>query len=390
MSRPLFAVVLCGMLGCGGRGDRPPYATVAYNTGTGGNSSGFNVTTGGGDCGPPVSDAGLCGNEVLPTQQDRPNLYFIIDVSYSMHETFDSTGTGPTKYAAAVSAIIEVLELIGHRVSYGAAVFPFSSLNNCEPGAELFKTQPGDSVVCAINGKVGDILTNLEKALDGISPGGNTPLSATLTVLEPTLTALPGTTAVILATDGAPNCNPDVSCGPALCEYNIDGDTIDGILCQAPVNCCDQNGGGCVDNVATDAALTQLHNAGISTYVIGLPGIEATLGSVLDGMADAGGTARSGSPSYYEVSDSQTLATTLRSIATQIAVSCTITLQNTPPNWGQVNVYLDALEVPSSTDNGWTQIDDHTLEITGSYCTTLQTGNVFQVQVTAGCPTFLQ
>lgn len=145
-----------------------------------------------------------------------------------------------------------------------------------------------------------------------------------------------------------------------------------------------------MDNVATDAALTQLHNAGISTYVIGLPGIEATLGSVLDGMADAGGTARSGSPSYYEVSDSQTLATTLRSIATQIAVSCTITLQNTPPNWGQVNVYLDALEVPSSTDNGWTQIDDHTLEITGSYCTTLQTGNVFQVQVTAGCPTFLQ
>lgn len=240
---------------------------------------------------------------------------------------------------------------------------------------------------------MGDVLTNFERSLDHI-PAGNTPLSATLTKLEPTLTALPGKTAVILATDGAPNCNPDISCGPELCEYNIDGDTIGGILCQAPINCCDpllvQNGQeGCVDNVATDAVLTQLHNAGIATYVIGLPGIEATLGSVLDGMADAGGTARSGSPSYYEVSDAQTLATTLRSIATQVAVSCTITLQNTPPNWAQVNVYLDAQEVPLSADDGWTQIDDHTLEITGSYCTTLQTGDVFQVQITAGCPTYV-
>jgi hypothetical protein len=167
-----------------------------------------------------------------------------------------------------------------------------------------------------------------------------------------------------------------------------------GTPCVAPVNCCDpklvpDGPTSCVDNVATNAALSDLMNAGIPTYVIGLPGIVNTLAAVLDSMAVAGGTARPNSPRYYEVTDSQSLADALRTIATQIAVSCTITLTEAPPNWGQVNVYLDSEEVPQSLDEGWKRIDNQTLEITGTYCATLQTGNVYQVQVTAGCPTYV-
>jgi hypothetical protein len=394
MPRTLMALTLIGLLGCSGRGERPPYATAQYNVGTGGSS--YNVTNTD-SCGPPVSDAGLCGNQVLPTQENRPNLYFVVDASGSMGDNFDAV---TPKYTAAVDAIVNVLEIIGHRVSYGAAIFPVGNTSGGDgcglPGSEIFKTQPGDSVICSINGKMGDVLTNFQSALSPRirKPNGGTPLSATLTNLEPTLKSLPGKTAVILATDGAPNCNPNASCDASFCELNLDGDSLNGTLCAAPVNCCDPTlfpGGqtSCVDNVATNAALAELNSAGISTYVIGLPGIEPTLAAVLDSMAVAGGTARSGYPRYYEVDDTQSLADALRTIATQIAVSCTIALTSAPPNWAQVNVYLDSEEVPNDPDNGWTQIDNQTLEIAGTYCATLQAGNVFQVQITAGCPTYV-
>ena len=190
---------------------------------------------------------------------------------------------------------------------------------------------------------MGDVLTSFQNLLDPpnplhpFQPSGSTPLSATLIALKPTLTSLPGKTVAILATDGAPNCNPAASCTADYCEANLDGDSYSGILCQDPINCCDPTFFGpksCVDNVATDAALADLLAAGIPTYVIGLPGIEPTLTSVLNGMADSGGTPRNDATHYYEADDSQALADALRTIAVQIAVSCTITLANTPPNWG--------------------------------------------------------
>jgi len=383
---------LFGVAGCSGNGDRPPYAS---SKAVGGASS-YQVSSGGNRCGAPTPDAGLCGNQSLPTVQERPNLYFIIDASGSMGDLF--TGAQTTKYLAAVEAITGVLEQIGHRVSYGVALYPVNDNSDCGlPGSEVFPTQAGDSVTCSINGKRGDVLTRLHEYLSySVVPGGGTPLSATLRALEPTLTSLSGKTAVILATDGAPNCNLDAKCGPELCEPNLNGATLFGttIACDASFNCCDPknvvNGGlNCVDSVASSAALAELHDHGISTYVIGLPGGDSTLGSVLEGLAISGGTARATPPSYYEADDPQTLANTLRAIATQIAVSCTITLDNTPPNWGQVNVYLDTQQVPQSTQDGWQQIDANTLEIIGTYCTQLQSGNVYQVQVTAGCVTYV-
>jgi hypothetical protein len=384
MRPSLIAYSLLGLLGCSGQRDRPSYYSAVYNAGTGG--SPYQVTTL--DCGPPASDAGLCGNEVLPTQQDRPNLYFVIDASGSMSNSL--TLNGPIKYSMAVDAIVGVLKLIGHRVSYGASLFPTNAGDGTcgTHGIDAFKTRPGDSVTCSINGRMGDTLTKFQKFLGNWSPIGGTPLSATLAALKPTLTALPGKTAVIVATDGAPNCNPNASCTAELCEVNIDGN------CSGGINCCDpklfpEGPLDCVDGDATNYALADLLSAGIRTYVIGLPGIQAKLTAVLDSMAAAGGTARLIEPLYYEADDAQALAETLRSIATQVAVSCTITLDEVPPNWGQVNVYLDATEVPQSTGDGWRQIDERTLEITGSYCATLQTGNVFQVQVTAGCTTIV-
>ncbi len=392
MRRSCLAYGFIAVFGCSGHGDRPPYFTsTELDAGAGG---GFQLSNDSVDCGlPPVSDAGLCGNEIIPTQDDRPNLYFIVDASGSMSEPF-SPDASDSKYAVAVNAIADVLKLIGHRVSYGAALFPRPNHDTCTPGAQVFATRSGDTVGCSISGKTGDVLRSFNQTLNAFSPSGGTPLSATLGALVSTLTGLAGKTAVILATDGAPNCNPDATCGPELCQTNLaHGQYANGILCEAPTNCCNPSIDpfgpmNCVDNLATNQVLATLKEASIPTYVIGLPG-EATSSAVLDSMAVVGGTARDSSPRYYETDDAQTLASTLRNIATNLAVSCTIKLSQNPPNWPQVAVYFDNTRIPSLPEDGWQQVDADTLQITGSYCDQLKTGNVFQIQVVAGCPTYI-
>lgn len=382
------------VLGCSGHGDRPPYYQSS-SLGTGGTGA-FQVATTSADCElPPAPDAGLCGNETIPTQDERPNLYFVIDASGSMHDPFVA-GETQSKYTAAVGAVSAVLQRIGHRVSYGAAIFPRPNQDTCTPGVQVFATQAGDSVKCTIAGKTGTVLTALQHALNSITPNGGTPLSATMTSLLPILTALPGKTAVILATDGAPNCNPDAVCDADLCQLNLMNWVYqNGLACAAPLNCCDPNFDpsgpyNCVDQDATNQVLASLRDASIATYVVGLPG-EPTSATVLDGMAVAGGTARqdAGTTEYYETDDAQALADTLLHIATQLAVSCTIKLSQSPPNWPQVAVYFDNTLIPAFSDDGWQQVDASTLQITGSYCDQLLTGNVYQVQVVADCPVFV-
>src|SRR5438552_2090688 len=86
--------------------------------------------------------------KAIPVVVDRPNLYFIVDASLSMAGEMNvpnSDNVIPSRYDAARAAIREVLKVVGHRVSFGAALFPATDPNaSCPPGGEIFPTQPGD------------------------------------------------------------------------------------------------------------------------------------------------------------------------------------------------------------------------------------------------------
>jgi hypothetical protein len=116
-------------------------------------------------------DAALCGNEQIPAITDPPNLYFVVDRSGSM---LDPLPDNPrTKYENARIAISVMLRAIGHRVRYGAAVFP-APLNQdcCSPGAQIFPTTAGDPPNYAAHGENGPILTDLLKRLGNLPPAG--------------------------------------------------------------------------------------------------------------------------------------------------------------------------------------------------------------------------
>ena len=342
--------------------------------------------------GPPAPDApGLCGNQILRQVFDPPNLYFLLDRSLSMEDRIE--GSPYSKFTAARLAIADVVRAIGHRVRYGAAVFPSSTSDPlaCAPGSEIFQCQDGDPVEYALRGEDGPLLISLVARLAAYLPEGGTPTSPTLQALADTLTNLEGETALILATDGEPNCNPEAVCSGSDCSLNTAGATTDdGLACGLDLNCCDPGVDEegplfCTDADATVSEVARLRDAGIRTFVIGLPGSE-DYGSILDAMAEAGGTARSGTPNYFSVEQSTELSDTLLLIGTSIAISCDIDLEVQPPDPELVNVYFDARVVPFDEANGWQLTAPDHIEISGDACDELSSGRVFQVQVVAGCP----
>jgi hypothetical protein len=322
-------------------------------------------------------------------------LYIVVDRSGSMAEILP--GSAYSKYENARIAISVMLRAVGHRVRYGAAVFPtLADQTGCDPGLEVFPTQAGDPPSYAEEGKNGPILSLLLTKLGSFVPEGGTPTAATLRALQPTVVGLTGKkTYVVLMTDGAPNCNVDLSCGVAGCIPNIEHDELNGVNCDDTFNCCDpkevgeSSVGYCVDADATEQAVAAYEAAGIDTYVVGMPGSEA-YSDVLGRLATAGNTARPGDTPYYAVSDTSDLTDALRSIGAQVAITCDLPLAQAPDDPQLVNVYFDGQVVAADAKDGWHYTGEKSIQLTGDACTELSSGNVLNVQVLEGCPTLVR
>ncbi|MBM4364082.1 MAG: VWA domain-containing protein, partial [Deltaproteobacteria bacterium] len=345
--------------------------------------------------GPPAEDAGgYCGNLVIPVVTERPNLYFVVDASGSMIQPMDvpsRSGYLPSRFEAARGAILDLLRAVGHRVQYGAALFPAEvpdPLDVCPPGEQVFATRPGDEVSHAIAGVDGPTLKILQRTLAARGPSGFTPTAASLAAVRPIVTALPGTSYVFLLTDGAPNCGGAPSCPIEDCIPNIDGS------CSPDVNCCDPAAGAgdavlCLDADATVAQAAALRASGVRTFVIGMPGTREYADRLGD-LAEAGGTARAGEPRYYPVQGADDLADTIRTLGLGVAVSCDVELGQAPPDPALVNVYLDTSLVLLDPVDGWIWTSEGSVRLVGEACRHLQAGDAFQVQVVAGCPSVVR
>ena len=217
-------------------------------------------------------------------------------------------GRRAREYTAVANASVRLVQSLGPKVSVGAAVFPgpqVSLAHACLAGEEVFKTTPGQPT------PAGRAMTRtghpaFSRAISlpaGSAPVGSTPTAATLNAILPGLAALPGQTAVVLATDGGPNCNATANCDEANCIPNIEHDPPG---CTTGVNCCTEAIAGpdasrnCLDSLATKNAVMALHDKGIKTFVVGVPG-SSPYAALLDDLAVAGGTARLGTTAYYDV-----------------------------------------------------------------------------------------
>ena len=85
--------------------------------------------------------------------------------------------------------------------------------------------------------------------------------------------------------------------------------------------------------------------------------------------------------------DEPELTASLQEIGIKVAVSCTVDLGSAPPDKNLVNVYFDTKLVQYDSTDGWSWTSDKTVELSGEACAKLKSGDVYQVQVVAGCPT---
>ncbi|MEY2930328.1 MAG: hypothetical protein RL033_1077 [Pseudomonadota bacterium] len=342
-----------------------------------------------------------CGAATLSLEHLRPNLYFAIDASGSMSEDIPrseavTSSSAPwasyDRYAALSLAIQGLLQRVGHRVNYGATLFPTGD-RTCDAGEEILELSRGDAVSFAVSGKSGPVLDQLMFSINRRTPRGGTPVTAAIESLLPKLRDRGSETYLFLVTDGGPNCNGTASCGPETCIPNLERALLsDEQRCDAPINCCSPELFGpenCLDANGSLGAVSALARAGVRTIVIGIPGSEA-FADVLDQLALAGGMARAESPRYYRAIDADQLIETVSSLGLGVALSCSIQLAEPPPDPTLVNVFFDGQLVPADPVDGWAFQDSQTVQLLGNSCALLKTGEVLQADIVAGCPVVIR
>lgn len=333
-------------------------------------------------CGQSEEAGILCACTEIKTVP--PTLYVLLDDSGSMSDVIEGTSS---KWDLIRYALLDnkdgALRAIGNRLAVGAAIFPGHG-GGCAPGAEIFPITVGGTATY-------DALASI---LSKTKPSGSTPTAASIAALAPGLKTLKPPVYMLLATDGAPNCGT-AHCTADRCTYDIEGAKLsDGTPCSPPLNCCDPSvvtgGGGwqaCDDADATRVEVQKLSDAGVHTFVLGVPGTEL-YASDLDALAVAGNEARVGSPRYFAATDRASLSTALKSIAGRIAAKCDITLDAPVSDPGVTNVLVDGAIVPMSATDGWTWTDPLHIRLNGPTCDKVLSGDVGSVQVAVGCKTF--
>ena len=318
-------------------------------------------------------DGGVCDCVDVDLLEAPPLLHFALDRSGSMNDS--------GKWNTVRAVVGETVMQLGPRVSVAASVFPDPAHDGCSAGVQVFPPRRGDAPA----GVIGPTLEDLATALRLLASGA-TPTAKSLAVVKSLVSQEAGRRYVILATDGGPNCNDTLKCDVSECLANVESVAPTCQPNQLP-NCCDGTAYGsvqCLDGAATVQAVGDIAAAGVPVYVVGVPG-SGPYASVLNKMAEAGGTARSGDVKYYRVdsTDADALRAALKQVAASITGTCDFELKERP-NIGFVNVYAD--NKPLAQDGNWT-LTDKRVTLIGSVCEQVLRGDVLNVRVVVGCPT---
>lgn len=402
----LFLGLLVVAGACGGSDSESDESLVSASGGSAGSSSGGNGSGGGSSSGGTLNvgiggvdgsgDGGAlnCGETKLEAAPPIVNVLLVVDRSSSM--SFEPSGFGTTRWNALKAGLEAAVDAAKARVSFGIDFFPSTGSSGaattdaCQTpqGSEvLVPIEPGESAAP----KIADALADNPPPESGAS----TPTAAALRhalayFTEGAGADLDGERYVLLATDGGPNCNasafPD-GCGADACTVNIDE------VCPV-ANCCNSSAlaADCLDEDGAVEAVESLLEAGVKTFVVGIPGTEAYEGT-LDAMAVAGKVPNSDAPpSYYAVSEAggvEALSATLTRITTGLITSCRLELEKNPPVEGLVNVVVDGEKIPRDAD-GWDfdkAASPWTVVLQGETCERVENAGAEDVIITFGCPT---
>jgi hypothetical protein len=301
-----------------------------------------------------AQDAGLpCVPGDVPLTVAQPEVMLVLDRSGSMSTLFSG---GQTRWQAVTTALSSALPSVNDTMAIGALLFPSGSMmDDCAVPA-----QP--SLTPAL-GQVPALLSLMQ----GTSPGGATPTASAIETAASLLLGVRAATtarALVLATDGAPNCNSSLD--PRTCTCASGAAAGPG---------CRNNANQCLDDTRTVARIAAASTQGVPTYVIGLADDDGnTFSDVLNAMAVAGGRPLTGgATSYYAAASTADLETAIAAIRDQVG-ACTFLTTSVPDAAGSITITAGGTAVPFGVDggaSGWAWADEPNGQIVlyGATCT---------------------
>jgi hypothetical protein len=281
------------------------------DTDTDSDGDGDGDSDGDGDADGGNTDTDVCASTGYPIEYNPINMLIVLDRSLSMSKNKIGTDTYATVVANALKTVVQDNDA-KDVINFGLAVFPSPACANGDEDSpdECTPAQSGNNPVVPIAlASYSDIATKL----DTVGTCGGTPICESLRWVGDYLKPanLPADVKdfpsyVLLATDGAPNCN---SAGDVATCVNTATGAKDA---QIPNQCLD-------DKCSYNAAI-HLHDAGIPVYVIGVGSDVAQWQDVMNGIAQYGGTDK-----YYPAGDAAALNAALAKITGE-ALSCEFTV----------------------------------------------------------------
>lgn len=277
------------------------------------------VPDAGADAGPPDAgfDAGppdaACEPRPVTFTAAVPTVMFVIDRSGSMQWDLNGNeydGGQPSRWQVESRSLSLVLPPQDARIAMGAVMFPSVGSQACDLSSSVNLSPALNNAAALLR-------------LFQIQPVGGTPTAGALQLAASHLQGLhtaSSARALVLTTDGAPNCNLSLNASTCVCTVPLD-----------PITGRCSIVGNCLDDVVTLNTLRTLYQQDkLPTYVVGLASAQNPFNWVLDQMAVAGGVPRAGTGHRFYSADSQAeLTDALNRITAQLTL-CTY-LSNTLP-----------------------------------------------------------
>jgi len=298
----------------------------------------------------PEAEVPRCRPGTFPLTERAADILLVLDRSGSMNQSLNGRG-GTSKWRLLRDALAATLPRVEARVRVGALFFP-------EDGAEsrlaacAFANIPSVDVTLA-SGTTPQVIG----VFDNTGTGGGTPTAAALLRGYTYLVRNPDRTRaryIVLATDGAPNCNGALDPSTCVCGGPGGGG---GRGCGSDANRCldDQRAVSTITQIATNAVTA------MPVFVIGLADhTDSTFATTLRRMAVAGGRPNraTGVPTYYDVQRPDELTAALTTIQNEVA-RCTFVAPSRPTNPDAITLTVNGAPVPRDPTrvNGWDWTD---------------------------------